>query len=433
MTAKTTTRTILTELKLLGLTIELHGENLQVKGVKSKLTPELLNRLKQHKSKIIELLSEQHESADFMLTDMQQAYLVGRDSSLPIGGVSSHVYHEIEGNWNIEKLSAALNMVLKKHPALRTKFTNSFSQYTVHEQTLDIKIIKANRQTDYEKNILQTREQMSHQIMDAVTGPLLDVRINQDEQRMTLHVSHDGLVMDGLSMFIFFRDWSDFYSSDEDCEHVLNISFKEYVTALKDHETSFFYEKSKAFWFKQLEALPPPPQLPLKIKPDTLESPKFVQRLITLSPQQWRRFKKIAKDQQLTETTALAAVYAELISIWSSGQDLSLAMTLANRLPIHPDIDQVIGNFSSWMLHGDMGEDNRMYLVTDEEGIAKAKADGEWIESGAHLMLFPADPSTLNGQTTDFNSGAPYVMFSGTEYAHLMIPVEGYYDYQAKK
>ena len=87
----------------------------------------------------------------------------------------------------------------------------------------------------------------------------------------------------------------------------------------------------------------------------------------------------------------------------------------------------------AWMLHGDMGEDNRMYLVTDEEGIAKAKADGEWIESGAHLMLFPADPSTLDGQTTDFNSGAPYVMFAGTEYAHLMIPVEGYYDYQAKK
>ena len=87
----------------------------------------------------------------------------------------------------------------------------------------------------------------------------------------------------------------------------------------------------------------------------------------------------------------------------------------------------------AWMLHGDMGEDNRMYLVTDEEGIAQAKADGEWIESGAHLMMFPSDPSTLDGQTTDFNSGAPYVMFAGTEYAHLMIPVEGYYNYQAKK
>jgi len=87
----------------------------------------------------------------------------------------------------------------------------------------------------------------------------------------------------------------------------------------------------------------------------------------------------------------------------------------------------------AWMLHGDMGEDNRKHLVIDEEGVAKAKADGEWIESGAHLMLFPKDPASLEGQTTNFNTGAPYVMFKGTGYDHLMIPVEGYYDYQEPK
>ena len=87
----------------------------------------------------------------------------------------------------------------------------------------------------------------------------------------------------------------------------------------------------------------------------------------------------------------------------------------------------------AWMLHGDMGEDNRKHLVIDEEGVAKAKADGEWIESGAHLMLLPKDPASLEGQTTNFNTGAPYVMFKGTGYDHLMIPVEGYYDYQEPK
>jgi hypothetical protein len=87
----------------------------------------------------------------------------------------------------------------------------------------------------------------------------------------------------------------------------------------------------------------------------------------------------------------------------------------------------------AWMLHGDMGEDNRKHLVIDEEGVAKAKADGEWIESGPHLMLFPKDPASLEGQTTDFNTGAPYVMFKGTGYDHLMIPVQDYYKYQAPK
>ena len=83
----------------------------------------------------------------------------------------------------------------------------------------------------------------------------------------------------------------------------------------------------------------------------------------------------------------------------------------------------------AWMLHGDMGEDNTKAGVLNKED----SADGAWIESGPHLMLMPKDPSTLDGQTTDFNSGAPYVMFAGTDYAHLMIPVEGYYKYQPKQ
>ena len=80
----------------------------------------------------------------------------------------------------------------------------------------------------------------------------------------------------------------------------------------------------------------------------------------------------------------------------------------------------------AWMLHGDMGEDNTTpKTLTEEES-----AEGHWIESGPHLMRMPSDPSSLDGMTTDFASGAPYVMFAGTIYAHVMYPMAGYYDYQ---
>lgn len=80
-----------------------------------------------------------------------------------------------------------------------------------------------------------------------------------------------------------------------------------------------------------------------------------------------------------------------------------------------------------WMLHGDTGVDNfRPYSEGDE----KNTDPKDWIYSGAHLMLMPKDPSSLGSQTTDFTTGAPYVMMKGTPYVHLMIPVEGYYDYQ---
>jgi hypothetical protein len=70
-----------------------------------------------------------------------------------------------------------------------------------------------------------------------------------------------------------------------------------------------------------------------------------------------------------------------------------------------------------------MGEDNTKQLVFNKEDAA----EGQWIESGAHLMLSPKNTASLDGQTTNFNIGASYVMFKGIGYNHLMIPVEGYF------
>ena len=91
-----------------------------------------------------------------------------------------------------------------------------------------------------------------------------------------------------------------------------------------------------------------------------------------------------------------------------------------------PDMDY---DGYAWMLHGDMGEDNSTPKVMSKDD---AK-EGHWIESGPHLMRMPKDPSSLDGMTTDFNSGAPYVMFSSTPYAHVMYPIQDYYKHQAQK
>jgi hypothetical protein len=60
----------------------------------------------------------------------------------------------------------------------------------------------------------------------------------------------------------------------------------------------------------------------------------------------------------------------------------------------------------------------------------KSYGRNNFIESGAHLMLMPKDPSSMDGQSTDYTTGAPYVMFKGTPYVYLMIPMTEYYDYQ---
>ena len=104
----------------------------------------------------------------------------------------------------------------------------------------------------------------------------------------------------------------------------------------------------------------------------------------------------------------------------------SNAMAWANAY-MNQEVPKLKNDGWAWMIHGDTGADNfRAFSEGD-----KAGTDPEdWIESGAHLMLMPKDPSSLDNTTTDFTTGSPYVMFKDTPYVHLMIPVSGYYDFQ---
>jgi len=70
----------------------------------------------------------------------------------------------------------------------------------------------------------------------------------------------------------------------------------------------------------------------------------------------------------------------------------------------------------SYMLAGDEGASN---IDPYAEGPAP---DNEWIVEGPHLMIL-APAEFLEGFPTDPDNGGPYVMWKGTPYAHLMVPV----------
>jgi hypothetical protein len=70
-----------------------------------------------------------------------------------------------------------------------------------------------------------------------------------------------------------------------------------------------------------------------------------------------------------------------------------------------------------YMLKGDKGASN-----TDPFATAPT-ADNHWVRTGPHIMVMLADPALLDSFPTDPDTGGPYVMWKGTPYAHLMVPV----------
>ena len=70
----------------------------------------------------------------------------------------------------------------------------------------------------------------------------------------------------------------------------------------------------------------------------------------------------------------------------------------------------------SYMLVGDIPVDNDDPFNTDED-------KNTWVQEGPHLMLLV--PQCLFGDLPrDPYAGGPYVMWEGSEYAHIMVPLE---------
>ncbi|UCC75025.1 MAG: hypothetical protein JSV86_10880 [Gemmatimonadota bacterium] len=71
----------------------------------------------------------------------------------------------------------------------------------------------------------------------------------------------------------------------------------------------------------------------------------------------------------------------------------------------------------AYMLEGGVDASN-----TDPYASEPAPGD-DWVHSGPHVMIVVPDLAALEALPTDPNSGGPYVMWKGTPYAHIMMPI----------
>jgi hypothetical protein len=67
-----------------------------------------------------------------------------------------------------------------------------------------------------------------------------------------------------------------------------------------------------------------------------------------------------------------------------------------------------------------MGDDGASNIDPFASG---PSADNEWVVTGPHIIIFVPDVADLDGFPSDPASGGPYVMWRGTPYAHIMMPV----------
>lgn len=287
----------------------------------------------------------------FPLTAVQQAYWLGRGDSFELGNISTHVYFEFAlKQIDIKQLSQAWQRLIERHDMLRAIFLESGQQQVLeHTPSYDIAISQMTGD-DQEQGLLAVREQMSHQVMDTAKWPLFDIRVSRTDERDILHISMDVLIADGLSTVMLFKEWSELYHQPQTELPALEVSFRDCVLAEQKLDDSEQYAKAKAYWMARMDDIPTAPELPLAKSPSALQSPRFVRRSYHLVEDKWLGLQQLAQKRGLTPSGILIAAFAEVLTLWSKNPRFTINLTLFNRLPLHPQIGDLVGDFTSLTL-----------------------------------------------------------------------------------
>ncbi|MGJ5893097.1 non-ribosomal peptide synthetase [Streptomyces niveiscabiei] len=287
----------------------------------------------------------EHAHEPFPATDVQRAYWLGRAREMRLGGVGSHYYSEFEApSVDVPRLELAWRRLIDRHPMLRAVFDEDGRQQvlaSVPEFTIPV--------AEGEEQLAVLREEMSHQVLDPSRWPLFDVRaVRCGDGRTRIGVSLDNLILDGLSMMTVFTELGALYA-DPDAElPAVEATFRDYLTSVRPAPETL--DADRAYWRERLPELPPAPRLPLLRDPATLGRPRFARTSGELGAERWQRLKARAREHGVTPSALLLAAYAEVLGAWSESPELTVNLTLFDRQEIHPDINRVLGDFTSLLL-----------------------------------------------------------------------------------
>lgn len=303
-------------------------------------------------SKTPEPLSADAPHEPFPLAPIQHALWVGRQDNQRLGGVAGHLYVEFDGGAiDPERLQAAASKLALRHPMLRVQFLPDGTQrirpaaecrnfpVTVHDlRDLGSDVV--------ERRLADIQATKSHQQLDDAVVELAVSLL--PGQRSRLHVDLDMQAADAMSYRTLMADLATFYQGRQ--LPGLDYSYPEYRRAIAGQESRYTPQRDadRDWWAQRIPHLPDPPALPEA--PGQHSAPKSTRRWHWLDPTTRDALFAAARARGITPAMTLAGSFANTLAVWSSRPRFLLNVPLFGRQPLHPDVDLLVGDFTSSLL-----------------------------------------------------------------------------------
>ncbi|MGH3971482.1 MAG: condensation domain-containing protein, partial [Mycobacterium sp.] len=297
------------------------------------------------------------EDAPFPLATMQHAYWIGRSDEQQLGGVAAHLYVEFDGmTVDPVRLEHAVTDLIAMHPMLRTRFLPDGTQQTMlrpGRPVFSVVDLRGQSPEVVDATLVELRDRKSHQHLGIADGRVLDVTLTLwDGDCNRLHLDIDMLAGDAMSYRVLVSDLAELYRGAR--LSAPGYSYRRYRT--ERIEDSAARERERDWWQHRLPTMPGAPELPT-VTMDPAVSHRTMRYEHWLGPEAKQRLVTGAHSRAITPAMAVAALFADVIGGWSAQARFLLNVPLFHRESVHPDIDRVVGDFtSSIMLEVDVTE-----------------------------------------------------------------------------
>lgn len=286
----------------------------------------------------------------FPLTDVQKAYLVGRENLFELGGVATHVYREDSfKSLNILHLEMALNQLIRRHPVLRCVFNLNGTQKfieTVPEYKIKVQDLRNFSLNEKEELLQVWRTELAQQIFDINQYPLFEFRVSRFNDRDILHFSFDALIMDAQSMRIFMQEMTQLYQNPQLVFEPLLLTFRDYIVAYQQLKLSERYFEDKLYWQKRIPDLPFGPELITIKHPSQIKTPVFARKTRKIPSELWQTLRQKIQQAKISPTVPFLALYGQVLAHWSANKRFLINLTLFSREAFHSDVEKILGDFT---------------------------------------------------------------------------------------
>ncbi len=315
------------------------------------------------------------------LSALQQAYLLGRGTQMPLGGVAMQEFRVYHGAMDPTLLRSRLAAMVQRHDSLRTRVDAlKLVSYVSDETCINLEEVDLTSMSSQAAlaHVDEYREAYAHTIFELDRSPWNVTIFHLPDDQLTVFVRLDALILDGRSIAALLVELFDGLISDEPAAEAVPASVDQTCQRKAD----------AVYWKTKLTDVTGAPRLPWRVPLDQVRASRYERQSRQVPKAVFNAFCKLGARQRLFKNSALMALVMEVLSHWLDEGGLCVAV------PVAPQTGGAFANRSSFI------------------AINRSEAPSTFTERAAKLQV-------------DVLEGLQHLAYSGVDLARLLFESHG--------